>query len=101
MPVAQGMFAGEVSDNFGERIEQKIFHAEIVVDSAKVPVKMKQYKKIPVIAEFTDKDGKDIFRETIDGNYRRVKQEIISLVESETERIKSDPELSKLLDKKS
>ena len=99
--LTQGMFVGAVSDNFNERIEQKIFHAEIVVDSAKVSAEMKQYKKIPVIAEFTDKDGKDILRETIDGNYRRVKQEIIALVESETERIKADPELSKLLDKKS
>lgn len=71
MPVAQGMFAGAVSDNFGERIEQKIFHAEIVVDLAKAPAKMKQYKKIPVIAEFADKDGRDILRETIDGNCRR------------------------------
>lgn len=99
--LTQGMFVGAVSDNFDERIEQKIFHAEIVVDSAKVSAEMKQYKKIPVIAEFTDKDGKDILRETIDGNYRRVKQEIVALVESETERIKADPELSKLLDKKS
>ncbi len=34
--LTQGMFVGSVSDNFKERIEQKIFHAEIVVDSAKV-----------------------------------------------------------------
>ena len=95
--LTQGMFVGAVSDNFDERIEQKIFHAEIVVDSAKVSAEMKVYKKIPVIAEFTDSDGNDILRETIDSNYRRVKQEIIALVESETERIKNDPDLSKLL----
>lgn len=95
--LTQGMFVGAVSDNFDERIEQKIFHAEIVVDSAKVSAEMKVYKKIPVIAEFTDSDGNDILRETIDSNYRRVKQEIIALVESETERIKADPELSRLL----
>lgn len=58
---------------------------------------MKTYKKIPVIAEFTDSDGNDILRETIDSNYRRVKQEIIALVESETERIKADPHLNKLI----
>ena len=58
---------------------------------------MKAYKKIPVIAEFTDNDGNDILHETIDSNYRRVKQEIIALVESETERIKNDPELNKLV----
>ena len=95
--LTQGMFVGAVSDNFDERIEQKIFHAEIVVDSAKVSAEMKAYKKIPVIAEFTDKDGNDILRETINSNYRRVKQEIIALVESETERIKNDSELSRLL----
>lgn len=95
--LTQGMFVGAVSDNFDERIEQKIFHAEIVVDSAKVSAEMKAYKKIPVIAEFTDSDGNDILRETIDSNYRRVKQEIIALVESETERIKKNPELSHLL----
>lgn len=97
--LTQGMFVGAVSDNFDERIEQKIFHAEIVVDSAKVSAEMKAYKKIPVIAEFTDNDGNDILHETIDSNYRRVKQEIIALVESETERIKNDPELNKLLNK--
>ena len=97
--LTQGMFVGAVSDNFDERIEQKIFHAEIVVDSAKVSAEMKAYKKIPVIAEFTDSDGNDILRETIDSNYRRVKQEIIALVESETERIKTDLELSRLLNK--
>lgn len=97
--LTQGIFVGAVSDNFDERIEQKIFHAEIVVDSAKVSAEMKAYKKIPVIAEFTDNDGNDILREAIESNYRRVKQEIIALVESETERIKNDPELSRLLDK--
>lgn len=97
--LTQGMFVGAVSDNFDERIEQKIFHAEIVVDSAKVSAEMKAYKKIPVIAEFTDSDGNDILRETIDSNYRRVKQEIIALVESETERIKADSGLNFLFNK--
>lgn len=95
--LTQGMFVGAVSDNFDERIEQKIFHAEIVVDSAKVSAEMMAYKKIPVIAEFTDSGGNDILRETIESNYRRVKQEIIALVESENERIKNDPELSRFV----
>jgi len=34
--LTQGLFVGSVSDNFDERIEQKIFHAEIVVDNEKV-----------------------------------------------------------------
>lgn len=95
--LTQGMFVGAVSDNFDERIEQKIFHAEIVVDSAKVSAEMKAYKKIPVIAEFTDSDGNDILQATVDANYRRIKQEIIALVESETERVKANSELNRLL----
>ena len=34
--LSQGTFVGAVSDNFGEKIEQKIFHAEIIVDHEKV-----------------------------------------------------------------
>jgi len=95
--LTQGMFVGAVSDNFDERIEQKIFHAEIVVDSAKVSAEMKAYQPIPIIAEFTNEDGSDYLKETIEANYKRVKQEVLSLVASEIERIKNDPELKGLI----
>ena len=94
--LTQGMFVGAVSDNFDERIDQKIFHAEIVVDSAKVSAEMKAYQPIPVIVDFTNKDGSDNLKETIEANYKRVKQEILLLVESEKERIKADPALAHL-----
>lgn len=94
--LTQGMFVGAVSDNFDERIDQKIFHAEIVVDSAKISAEMKAYQPIPIIADFTNEDGSNNLKETIEANYKRVKQEIISLVESEKERIKADPTLAHL-----
>ncbi|WP_315359320.1 conjugal transfer protein MobC [Prevotella nigrescens] len=94
--LTQGMFVGAVSDNFDERIDQKIFHAEIVVDSAKISAEMKAYQPIPIIADFTNEDGSNNLKETIEANYKRVKQEIISLVESEKERIKADPALAHL-----
>ncbi len=95
--LTQGMFVGAVSDNFDERIDQKIFHAEIVVDSVKVSAEMKAYLSIPVIVEFTDEEGKDTLKETIEENYKRVKREVLNLVGKETERIKSDPSLSHLI----
>ena len=95
--LTQGMFVGAVSDNFDERIEQKIFHAEIVVDSAKVSAEMKAYQPIPVIADFINEDGFDNLKETIEANYKRVKQEVFSLVDAETERIKTDPTLKHLI----
>lgn len=95
--LTQGMFVGAVSDNFDERIEQKIFHAEIVVDVAKVSAEAKVYQPIPIIAEFLNEDGSDSLSETIEANYKRVKQEILSLVESEIERIKNDAKLKHLI----
>lgn len=95
--LTQGMFVGAVSDNFDERIEQKIFHAEIVVDVAKVSAEAKAYQPIPIIAEFLNEDGSDNLSETIEANYKRVKQEILSLVESEIERIKNAPGLKHLI----
>ena len=95
--LTQGMFVGAVSDNFEERIDQKIFHAEIVVDNAKVSVEMKAYQPIPTIADFINEDGFDNLKETIEANYRKVKQEILLLVDSEIERIKNDSMLSNLV----
>ena len=95
--LTQGMFVGAVSDNFDERIEQKIFHAEIVIDTAKVSAEMKSYRPIPVIADFRDTSGDDTMKASIDANYRQIKQEILSLVDSEIARIKADPKLQGLM----
>lgn len=95
--LTQGMFVGAVSDNFDERIEQKIFHAEIVVDVTKVSAETKAYEPIPIIAEFTNKDGSDNLSETIEANYKRVKQEVLALVSHEIDRIKANPNLAHLI----
>ena len=98
--LTQGMFVGAVSDNFDERIEQKIFHAEIVVDNEKVAAETKSYKPIPVITDFTDENGKDCMREMIHENYNRIKEEVKQIVKDELARIANDDKLSHLLQKK-
>ncbi|WP_344981109.1 conjugal transfer protein MobC [Compostibacter hankyongensis] len=95
--LTQGMFVGSVSDNFDERIEQKIFHAEIVVDNEKVSAETKAYNKIPQILSFTDEHGNDNMKQVIEANYRQVKADVVQIVESEMERIKNDPNLQHLL----
>ena len=94
------MFVGTVSDNFDERIDQKIFHAEIVVDSANVDAEKKRYEPIPVIADFRDENGNDIMEQTIKDNYNRIKDEVKQIVRDELERIKNDPTLQHLLQQK-
>jgi len=98
--LTQGMFVGAVADNFDERIEQKIFHAEIVVDSARVTAETKGYKRIPVITNFTDRSGVNRMKEMIQDNYNRIKEETKQIVADELERIKNDPALCYLLPKK-
>ena len=97
--LTQGMFVGSVSDNFDERIEQKIFHAEIVIDNAQVAADTKRYKPIPIITDFIDGEGNDLMREKIQENYNRIKAEVKQIVKDELERIKNDESLSHLLPK--
>ncbi|OVE54796.1 conjugal transfer protein MobC [Chryseobacterium mucoviscidosis] len=95
--LTQGMFVGSVSDNFDERIEQKIFHAEIVVDNEKVASETKAYQKIPQILSFVDEQGEDKMKQQIESNYRQIKQDIVQIIEMELERIKNDPDLQHLV----
>ena len=95
--LSQGTFVGSVADNFGEEIDQKIFHSRIIVDSAKVSAETKAYKKIPIVNEFKDENGNDIMQEQIERNYSRIKDEGEQIVQDEMERIKADPELRKRL----
>lgn len=98
--LTQGMFVGAVSDNFDERIEQKIFHCEIVVDNEKVKQEAANYKKLPPITNFQDEDGNDRMQETIQANYIRIKEDIQQIVLDELKRIKKDPKLKHLIKEK-
>ncbi|MDR2913360.1 MAG: YWFCY domain-containing protein [Tannerella sp.] len=95
--LTQGMFVGAVSDNFDERIEQKIFHAEIVVDNEKVAIETKAYKQIPIITNFSDEQGNNRMSEQIEANYYRIKQETQQIVDNEKAKLKDDPKYAKLI----
>ncbi len=96
--LSQGMFVGAVTDNFGETIDQKIFHAQIVVDNDAVQKETAAYQPIPEISSFLDAEGNDTMEQQIQANYRQIKQDIVELVDNELIRIENDPELKHLLD---
>ncbi len=99
--LTQGMFVGAVSDNFDERIEQKIFHCEIVVDNARISAETKAYQKIPEIVSFTNENGNDTMQADIDRNYKQIKADVENIVKLEKKRIQNDDTLKHLLkDKK-
>lgn len=83
--LTQGMFVGSVSDNFDERIDQKIFHAQIIIDNDEVKVETSRYVPIPQIVNFVDENGVDRMQEQIDMNYKRVKIEVNQIIIDEFE----------------
>ena len=97
--LSQGMFVGAVADSFDQKIDQKIFHCEIVVDSEKVRQEEKAYRPIPVITDFRDENGNDRMKEMIQENYNRIKAEVKQIVADELQRIQNDPALAHLLQK--
>lgn len=97
--LTQGMFVGSVSDNFTERIEQKIFHAEIVVDTDKVKREESHYQPIPIINNFKDADGNDCMKQAIQDNYNQIKEDVKQIVKDELERIANDENLKHLIQK--
>ena len=97
--LTQGMFVGSVSDNFTERIEQKIFHAEIVVDTDKVKREESHYQPIPIINDFKDADGNNCMKQAIQDNYNQIKEDVKQIVKDELERIAADENLKHLIQK--
>ena len=91
------MFVGAVADNFGETIDQKNFHAQIVADNEVVQKKMAAYQPNSEISSFLDENGNDTMEQQIQANYRQIKQDIVELVENELIRIENDPALKHLL----
>lgn len=91
--LTQRMFIGSVSNNFDERIDQKIFHAEIVVDMVNISAEMKSYQPIPMIVNFRKKMALTIFstllKQTISVSNKSPYIELLYIVNSEIERIKS------------
>lgn len=99
--LTQGFFVGAVSDNLTERIDQKIFHAEIVVDSKKIDAEMKVYEPIPVLTDFKDPTpDKRHMKADIQANYDKVKQDVRDIVSDELARIAANPKLRHLLQQK-
>ncbi len=95
--LTQGMFVGAVCDNIDERIDQKIFHAEIVIDSAKVKAETDRYKPIPILTDFhDDTPEKSRMKAIIQRNYEQVKADVIQIISDEKQRIMADPELRHL-----
>lgn len=95
--LSQGQFVGSVVDNFGEKIDLKMFNCQIVVDTEKIKRDTANWQPIPILADMTDSEGEDHYNEIIQDNYNRIKEEVAQIITDETARIAADPILRGLL----
>jgi len=87
--LSSGEVVGAVADNPDQKIELKVFHCEIQNNHAALKKEQDNYKPIPSIRNITAAQ--------VEENYRRIKEEVFAIVESEMERIYDTPELAGLL----
>lgn len=87
--LSSGQFVGIVSDDPEQRIQLKAFHCEIQNDHAALAAEEKAYQPIPKVRELRE-------NEVIE-NYRRIKSEVLNLVEEELERMLDTPALAGLM----
>ena len=100
--IFSGQVVGETAKTLSERfgkVLQKIFHAEIVVDTDKVKREESHYQPIPIINDFKDADGNDCMKQAIQDNYNRIKEDVKQIVKDELERIAADENLKHLIQK--
>lgn len=90
--LSSGEFVGMVADNPDEKIELKTFHCEIINDHEALKKEEENYKEIPVIRK--------IDNAIVQRNYTQIRQDVQDLIQSEMERLLSDPALMHLVIKK-
>jgi len=90
--LSSGEFVGMVADDPDNKIELKTFHCEILNDHDALKQEQEDYKEIPVIRKLDNA--------MVQRNYLQIKQDIQDIIQSEMERVLSDPGLSHLVIKK-
>jgi len=90
--LSSGEFVGMVADNPDQKIELKAFCAEIINDHDFLAREQSSYKELP---SFSNVQTADIFK-----NYLEVKKDIVTIVQSEIERMLDTPELTDMIIRK-
>ena len=87
--LSSGEFVGMVADNPEQKIDLKAFCAEIINDNEDLAQEQAAYKELPVIFYVKSPD--------VVTNYLNVKKDVVSIVQSELERMLDTPELMDMI----
>jgi hypothetical protein len=87
--LSSGEFVGMVSDDPDAKIELKAFHCTIINNHEALKQEQSDYQEIPIIRKL---DSTMVQR-----NYLQIKQDVQDIIQSEMERVLSDPGLAHLV----
>lgn len=90
--LSSGEFVGMVADNPDELIHLKAFHNKIQNDHSALAAEEKAYKPIPVIRK--------IDSQMVQRNYNQIREEVQEIVNAEIQRMMNNPELERLIVKR-
>jgi len=90
--LSSGEFVGMVADNPDCKIDLKAFHCEIINDHEALNKEIAGYLEIPEV--------RSINNGIVQRNYLQIKQDVQEIIQSEIERLLSDPSLMHLVIKK-
>ncbi|HRG24776.1 MAG: YWFCY domain-containing protein [Chitinophagaceae bacterium] len=86
--LSSGEFVGMVADDPNNKIKLKTFHSEIINDHDALKSESGSYKNLPAV--------KDVTVQMVNNNFRRVKAEVVEIIETEIERILNTPGLESI-----
>jgi hypothetical protein len=90
--LSSGQFVGMVADNPDQKIELKMFHAEIINDHQAIALEEKTYVDLPQIRKVTEEDLQE--------NYVRIKEDIQDLLRRELATLEEPPEVLNVKEQK-
>lgn len=90
--LSSGEFVGMVADNPDCKIDLKAFHCEILNDHKALKKEEAGYQEIPAVRQLDNS--------MIQRNYLQIKQDVQDIIESEMERVSTDPALTHLMIRK-
>lgn len=86
--LSSGEFVGMVADDPNNKIKLKTFHSEILNDHDALMSELGSYKNLPAVMQIT--------AQMVNNNFRRVKAEVVEIIETEIERIINTPGLDSI-----
>lgn len=90
--LSSGDFVGIVADDPDCKIDLKAFHCSILNDHEALKKEQDNFKEIPAIRKLDNA--------MVQWNYLQIKQDVQDIIQSEMERVLSDPGLGHLVIKK-